>query len=154
MKIIPKSLIMILSHLILAFLLAGCNGNKKSTKQSGSDSNQTAKEEIQSPPEPQPAPAPGTAVVQGLVRSVDESQHSVTCIVEIEKINGYGAGTPALSKGSAISIDMAQSQYEKNKKELKPDKSLLMVISSSKNVQLQRDEKESSRAEWTLVSIK
>ena len=154
MKIIPKSLIMMLSQIIIVFLLAGCNGNKKSTKQSGSDSNQTAKEEIQSPPEPQPAPAPGTAIVQGLVRSVDESQHSVTCTVEIEKINGYGAGTPAISKGSAITIDMGQTLYEKNKKKLQADKSLLMVISSSKNVQLHKDEKENKRAEWTLVSIK
>jgi len=137
---------------MIMVLLASCNGEKKSTKQT--QDTQKGEEEIKSPPEPKPAPAPGSAVVQALVQSVDRTADAILCTLQIEKVTAYGAGTPSIGKDSMLTLEVDPTVFKKNRSDLVAGNKLLLHINSKKNMSLTTNRSNKDKISWHLVSVK
>lgn len=151
-KMMARYLFTTVGTLLIMFLFANCNGEKKSTKQSNSP--QTDKEEFQTPPEPEPAPAPGSATVEALVQSVDSTSNAILCTIQVKEVTAYGAGTPTIGKGSTLTLEVNSAVFKNNRSELVAENELLLHIASAKNVSLDTGSNTKENRGWQLVSIK
>ncbi|MFB3131507.1 MAG: hypothetical protein ACE10K_03185 [Rhodothermales bacterium] len=57
-------------------------------------------------PLPPPALAPSNARVSAVVRSYRDADSAYVCILEIQEVQSYGAGTPPLPVGSEVEVFM------------------------------------------------
>jgi len=149
---ISKYKITQLGAIMILFLLASCNGEKESTRESQNTLDNENKVDV--PPEPNPAPAPGSAVVQAFIQSIDSTANAAFCTIKVEEVTAYGAGTPALAKGSTLKIEVPPTVLEKNKKELVAENKLLLHIASAKNIRLNTGSDDKDSISWKLISIK
>ncbi len=100
---------LLLIAMAFSLLLAGCaSGAKNEAGEPSMDEDTTASNQR---PRPRPSIAPGTAKATARVQGYEARDHHYVCTLEIEKVDEYGAGTPALPVGTEIDVVIPKALF-------------------------------------------
>jgi len=103
-----KRLLLSIFILALSFALFNCISPKRKPVHSPTPSQEL----------PVPAPpkslAPGSAIASAVLLTCEEREKLFMCQFRIKTVDGYGAATPPLPKGTKINVEVSKTLFKKS----------------------------------------